>query len=415
MSFSASGDRFAAFRHSSYTRFFYARFLLSFSQQIVSVAVGWQMYDQTGSAIYLGLIGLVQFLPSLILILITGSVADRHNRRAIAAVCSLVSALCTLALLVMTMTGTFSPIPVFAVLLVFGIERAFMSPAVQSLAPNLVPPEHLSNAIAWNSSSWQLAAITGPVLGGLLYGINAHTAYVVAVVFAGLGAALLYMIPKPMQKTTGEAKSWDMILGGFRFIRAEKVVLGAISLDLFAVLLGGATALMPIFARDILTLGPWGLGLLRSAPGLGAIVMAILLAWYPLKHRAGIYMFIGVALFGLGTIVFGFSKSTELSIAALALMGAADMISVYVRESLIALWTPDQLRGRVNAVNMVFVGASNELGEFRAGTMASIFGAVPAVIIGGIGTLAVAAIWATSFPQLRKIDSLDAPQREEQA
>ncbi len=413
MSFSPTGDRFAAFRYPSYTRFFFARFLLSFSQQIVSVAVGWQMYDQTGSAIYLGLIGLVQFLPSLVLILVTGSVADRHNRRAIAAICSLISALCTLALLLMTITGTFSPLPVFAVLLVFGIERAFMSPAVQSLAPNLVPPEDLSNAIAWNSSSWQLAAITGPVLGGLLYGINPHTAYTVAVIFAALGAALLYMIPKPPQKTMGEAKSWDMILGGFRYIRAEKVVLGAISLDLFAVLLGGATALMPIFARDILTLGPWGLGLLRAAPGVGAIAMAVFLAAYPLKHSAGIAMFIGVALFGIGTIIFGFSTSTELSIAALAIMGAADMISVYVRESLIALWTPDELRGRVNAVNMVFVGASNELGEFRAGTMASIFGAVPAVIIGGIGTLAVAAIWATSFPKLRKIDTLDAPERLE--
>jgi MFS family permease len=414
MSFSPTGDRFAAFRHSSYTRFFFALFLLSFSQQIVSVAVGWQMYDQTGSAIYLGLIGLVQFLPSLVLILVTGSVADRHNRRAIAAICSLVSALCTLALLLMTIAGTFSPLPVFAVLLVFGIERAFMSPAVQSLAPNLVPPQDLSNAIAWNSSSWQLAAITGPVLGGLLYGISPHTAYTVAVVFAALGAALLYMIPKPPQKTTGEAKSWDMILGGFRFIRAEKVVLGAISLDLFAVLLGGATALMPIFARDILTLGPWGLGLLRSAPGVGAIAMAIFLAAYPLRHSAGIAMFIGVALFGIGTVVFGFSTSTELSIAALAIMGAADMISVYVRESLIALWTPDELRGRVNAVNMVFVGASNELGEFRAGTMASIFGAVPAVVIGGVGTLAVAAIWATSFSKLRKIDTLDAPERRGQ-
>ena len=414
MSFSPTGDRFAAFRHSSYTRFFFARFLLSFSQQIVSVAVGWQMYEQTGSAIYLGLIGLVQFLPSLVLILVTGSVADRHNRRAIAAICSLVSALCTLALLLMTITGTFSPLPVFAVLLVFGIERAFMSPAVQSLAPNLVPLQDLSNAIAWNSSSWQLAAITGPVLGGLLYGISPHTAYTVAVVFAALGAALLYMIPKPPQRTTGEAKSWDMILGGFRFIRAEKVVLGAISLDLFAVLLGGATALMPIFARDILTLGPWGLGLLRSAPGVGAIAMAIFLAAYPLRHSAGIAMFIGVALFGIGTVVFGFSTSTELSIAALAIMGAADMISVYVRESLIALWTPDELRGRVNAVNMVFVGASNELGEFRAGTMASIFGAVPAVVIGGVGTLAVAAIWATSFPKLRKIDTLDAPERRGQ-
>ncbi|NNU50251.1 MFS transporter [Rhizobium sp. WYCCWR 11279] len=409
MSFSPTGDRFAAFRHSSYTRFFFARFLLSFSQQIVSVAVGWQMYDQTGSAIYLGLIGLVQFLPSLLLILVTGSVADRYNRRAIAALCSLVSALCTLALLVMTLMGSFTPLPVFAVLLIFGIERAFMSPAVQSLAPNLVPEEALSNAIAWNSSSWQLAAITGPVLGGLLYGVSAPTAYTVAVIFSVLGAALLYMIPKPVQKTTGETKSWAMILGGFSFIRAEKVVLGAISLDLFAVLLGGATALMPIFARDILTLGPWGLGLLRAAPGLGAIVMAIFLAAYPLKHRAGIYMFIGVALFGVGTIIFGVSTNTEVSIAALALMGAADMVSVYVRESLIALWTPDQLRGRVNAVNMVFVGASNELGEFRAGTMAAIFGAVPAVVIGGIGTLVVAAIWASSFPKLRRIDTLDAP------
>ncbi|RXT17003.1 MFS transporter [Rhizobium leguminosarum] len=409
MSFSPTGDRFAAFRHSSYTRFFFARFLLSFSQQIVSVAVGWQMYDQTGSAIYLGLIGLVQFLPSLLLILVTGSVADRYNRRAIAALCSMVSALCTLALLVMTLMGTFTPLPVFAVLLIFGIERAFMSPAVQSLAPNLVPEEVLSNAIAWNSSSWQLAAITGPVLGGLLYGVSAPTAYTVAVIFSVLGAALLYMIPKPVQKTSGETKSWAMILGGFSFIRAEKVVLGAISLDLFAVLLGGATALMPIFARDILTLGPWGLGLLRAAPGLGAIVMAIFLAAYPLKYRAGIYMFIGVALFGVGTIIFGISTNTEVSIAALALMGAADMVSVYVRESLIALWTPDQLRGRVNAVNMVFVGASNELGEFRAGTMAAIFGAVPAVVIGGVGTLVVAAIWASSFPKLRRIDTLDAP------
>ncbi len=409
MSFAPTGDRFAAFRHSSYTRFFFARFLLSFSQQIVSVAVGWQMYDQTGKAIYLGLIGLVQFLPSLLLMLVTGSVADRYNRRAIAALCSLVSALCTLALLVMTIMGTFTPLPVFAVLLIFGIERAFMSPAVQSLAPNLVPERALSNAIAWNSSSWQLAAITGPVLGGLLYGVSATTAYSVAVIFSVLGAALLYMIPKPEQKTTGETKNWAMILGGFSFIRAERVVLGAISLDLFAVLLGGATALMPIFARDILTLGPWGLGLLRAAPGLGAIVMAIFLAAYPLKHRAGIYMFIGVALFSLGTIIFGVSTNTEVSIAALALMGAADMVSVYVRESLIALWTPDHLRGRVNAVNMVFVGASNELGEFRAGTMASIFGAVPAVVIGGIGTLAVAAIWASSFPKLRQIDTLDAP------
>lgn len=205
------------------------------------------------------------------------------------------------------------------------------------------------------------------------------------------------------------ATNWSTILAGYRFIWSEKVVLGAISLDLFAVLLGGAVALMPIFARDILTLGPWGLGLLRAAPGVGAIATAVLLATYPLRHRAGVYMFAGVAMFGVGTLIFGLSSTPWLSIVALMIMGASDMISVYVRETLIALWTPDHVRGRVNAVNMVFVGASNELGEFRAGTMASVFGAVPAVVIGGVGTLAVAIIWAIGFPQLRKIDALDAP------
>ncbi|MEZ2129880.1 MULTISPECIES: MFS transporter [unclassified Sinorhizobium] len=413
MSLHAAGDRFAAFRHVSYLLFFLARILLSFSIQIVSVSVGWQMYDHTGRAIYLGLIGLVQFLPSLLLILVTGSVADHYNRRAIAAICTLVSALCSAALLILTMTGSFSPLPVFAILLVFGIERAFMAPAIQSLAPNLVPAKDLSNAVAWNSSSWQIAAILGPVAGGLLYGVGASVAYAVAVVFAGIGAILLFMIPKPAQRMSDQTKSWASILAGFRFIASEKVVLGAISLDLFAVLLGGATALMPIFARDILTLGPWGLGLLRAAPGVGAIVMAVLLATYPLKHRAGIYMFLGVAMFGIATVLFGLSQTAWLSIAALAVMGASDMVSVYVRETLIALWTPDEVRGRVNAVNMVFVGASNELGEFRAGSMASVFGAVPAVIIGGIGTLAVSIIWASGFPQLRKIDSLDAPTRAE--
>lgn len=408
----APGHRFAAFRHVSYFRFFFARFLLSFSIQVVSVSVGWQMYDHTGSAIYLGLIGLVQFLPSLLLILVTGAVADRHNRRAIAAFCSLVSALCSAALLVLTLTGAFSPLPVFLILVVFGIERAFMAPAVQSLAPNLVPPQDLSNAIAWNSSSWQTAAILGPVAGGLLYGVSATVAYSVAVALAVVGSILMYMVPKPAQRISAQAKSWDSILAGFRFIRSEKVVLGAISLDLFAVLLGGAVALMPIFARDILTLGPWGLGLLRAAPGVGAITMAIFLASYPLRHRAGFYMFFGVALFGAATVVFGVSQTPLVSIIALAVMGAADMISVYVRETLIALWTPDEVRGRVNAVNTVFVGASNELGEFRAGTMAAVFGAVPAVIIGGIGTLAVSVIWAMTFPKLRRIDSLDAPSRD---
>ena len=409
MSLLTSTDRFAAFRHVSYTRFFFARFLVSFAAQIISVSVGWQMYDQTGSAIYLGLIGLVQFLPSLLLTLVTGSVADRYSRRHIVAICTLVGAFCALALWVMTASGAFSPLPVFFILTIMGIERAFLGPATQSLAPNLVPPEDLSNAVAWNSSSWQTAAIVGPVVGGLLYGLGPSFAYAVAAAFSILGAILIQMIAKPAQHSTGMATNWNTILAGYRFIWSEKVVLGAISLDLFAVLLGGAVALMPIFARDILTLGPWGLGLLRAAPGVGAIATAVLLATYPLRHRAGIYMFAGVAMFGVGTLLFGLSETPWLSIVALMIMGASDMISVYVRETLIALWTPDHVRGRVNAVNMVFVGASNELGEFRAGTMASLFGAVPAVVIGGVGTLAVAIIWAIGFPQLRKIDTLDAP------
>ncbi|MBT9370692.1 MFS transporter [Rhizobium sp. CSW-27] len=409
MSIPASGDRFAAFRHSSYARFFFSRFLAAFAIQIVSVSVGWQMYDVTGNALYLGLIGLFQFLPSLLLILVTGSVADRYNRRAIVAACLMLGSLCTAALLALTLTHSFSPWPVFGILLVFGVERAFMGPAVQSLAPNLVPEQDLPNAIAWNSSSWQTASILGPVAGGLLYGASAVAAYSTALLFMLGAAVLIISIPKPAQRAASKAVSWSTILAGFRFIWSEKVVLGAISLDLFAVLLGGAVALMPVFARDVLDLGPWGLGLLRSAPGIGAIVVALLLAAYPIRKHAGVAMFVGVALFGIGTVVFGLSQTAWLSIGALMLMGASDMISVYVRESLIMLWTPDEVRGRVNAVNMVFVGASNELGEFRAGTMAHLIGAVPAVVIGGFGTLAVAIIWALGFPKLRRIDNLDAP------
>lgn len=408
----AKDDRFAAFRHRSYALFFFSRFLAAFATQIISVSVGWQMYDVTGNALYLGLIGLFQFLPSLILILVTGTVADRYNRRMIVALCLGLASACAAALLLLTVTGSFSPWPVFAILIVFGIERAFMGPAVQSLAPNLVPAADLPNAVAWNSSSWQTASILGPVAGGLLYGLGPTVAYSTAFVFMLLGALLVVAIPKPQSHSAPRAVTMETILAGFRFIFAEKVVLGAISLDLFAVLLGGAVALMPIFARDVLTLGPWGLGLLRSAPGIGAIAVAVFLAAYPIRHRAGTVMFVGVALFGVATVIFGLSSTAWISIAALVMMGASDMVSVYVRETLLALWTPDEVRGRVNAVNSVFVGASNELGEFRAGTMAHAIGAVPAVIVGGIGTIAVAAVWSGMFPKLRRIDNLEAPTGE---
>lgn len=412
MSDAAAVHRFAAFRHRSYSLFFVSRFLTAFATQIVSVSVGWQMYDVTKNAFYLGLIGLFQFLPSLLLVLVTGAASDRYNRRVIMGICMLVGSFSTGLMLAMTVTGTFAPLPVFGVMLLFGLERAFMAPATQSLAPNLIPPEDLSNAVAWNSSSWQAATIIGPVAGGLLYGVSADAAYSVALALLLVSSVLTFMIPKPVQKTSREKPTWASLLAGFSFIRSEKVVLGAISLDLFAVLLGGATALMPVFARDVLTVGPWGLGLLRSAPGVGAILTALVLASFPIRHRAGLLMFIGVAIFGAGTVVFGLSTTVWLSVAALAVMGAADMISVYVRETLIALWTPDDVRGRVSAVNMVFVGASNELGEFRAGTMASLIGAVPAVVVGGFGTLAVALIWAIGFPKLRKIDNLGMPVEE---
>jgi MFS family permease len=405
-----AAHRFAAFRHVGYRRYFFSRFLAYFAVQIMSVAVGWQIYDLTRDPFALGLIGLFQFLPSLVLILVTGSVADRYNRRIIMALCMLVGTLCAAALLILTVMGLFSPWPVYAILILFGIERAFLAPAAQSLAPNLVPAEDLANAIAWNSSSWQTATIVGPVAGGLIYGLDPTVPYAVSLCFFAAASLMVFAVPKPAQRSPAGAQSWQTITAGFRYIKAEKVVRGAISLDLFAVLLGGAVALMPVFARDILVLGPWGLGLLRAAPGVGAVGMAIWLAAHPIRDRAGLHMFTGVALFGLATIVFGLSATPWISIAALVVMGAADMISVYVRETLIALWTPDELRGRVNAVNMVFVGASNELGEFRAGTMASGFGSVFAVAFGGLGTLLVSLVWAIGFPQLRKIDTLDAPE-----
>ncbi|KSV84657.1 Enterobactin exporter EntS [compost metagenome] len=404
-----ASHRFAAFRHVGYRRYFFSRFLAYFAIQIISVAVGWQIYDLTRDPFDLGLIGLFQFLPSLVLILVTGAAADRYNRRMIMGICMVISTLCATALLLLTVSGLFSPWPVYAILVVFGIERAFLAPASQSLAPNLVPPEDLPNAIAWNSTSWQTAMIVGPVAGGLIYALGAVVPYAVGVCFFLASALMVFAIPRPATRTQASAQSWETITAGFRYIKAEKVVLGAISLDLFAVLLGGAVALMPVFARDILDLGPWGLGLLRAAPGIGAVSMAVWLAAHPIRHRAGFYMFTGVALFGLGTVVFGLSATPWISIAALIVMGAADMISVYVREILITLWTPDELRGRVNAVNMVFIGASNELGEFRAGMMASGFGAVFAVVFGGMGTLLVSGLWALGFPQLRKIDTLDVP------
>lgn len=403
----AEGGR-SPFRHRAFAYYWWARFIAVFAIQIMSVAVGWQIYDHTRDAFLLGLVGLVQFLPSLILVLVTGSAADRYNRRLIMAGCIGLEGLCAMALFVLAYEHYFSVAWVFVILALLGVTRAFMSPAVQSLVVNLVPQEDFANAIAWNTSSWQIGTIVGPVAGGLLYGVSPHAAYAAAVALLAVSAGLTLLIPKPPQKTANQPASWDTLSAGFRYVWNNPVVLGAISLDLFAVLLGGATALMPVFARDILDVGPWGLGLLRAAPGIGAIAMSVYLINNPIRAHAGVIMFACVALFGAFTMVFGASTVAWLSIAALAALGAADMISVYIREVLVQLATPDAVRGRVNAVNMVFVGASNELGEFRAGTMAAIIGAVPAVVFGGLGAIVVAGLWAWWFPQLRRASKLNA-------
>ena len=404
---SPESSRWLAFQHRSFARYWVARFTSHFSIQIVSVAVGWQVYDLTRDPLDLGFVGLAQFLPSLLLVLFTGAASDRYGRRMIMGICMGGEAICAIGLLVLTLMGSPSILAIFVILVFFGVARAFFGPASQSLVANLVPPEHLANAIAWNSSAWQIGTILGPVAGGLLYGVAPEAAYGTAIVFFGIGSALIMSIPRPDQKITASRASWGTLVAGMSYIWKEKIVLGAISLDLFAVLLGGAIALMPVYARDILDLGPWGLGLLRSAPGIGAILTAIYLTTHPIRDHAGLLLFIFVALFGAFTIVFGFSEIAWLSIVALILVGASDMVSVFIRETLIQLWTPDHMRGRVNAVNMVFVGASNELGEFRAGVMASFTGAVVAVAAGGAGTVAVAGLWAKMFPELRKARHLD--------
>ena len=395
-----------AFDYPGYRLYWVARFLLVFAIQVLSVSVGWQIYDQTRDPFLLGLVGLVQFLPAPILVLVTGSVADRYNRRIIMASCMAVEAVCALALLTILHQGLTAVWPVYAVLLVFGIARAFMGPAVQSLMANLVPQTALANAIALNSSSFQVATIIGPTAGGLLYGVSSELAYVVSILFFLSAGVLTLLIPKP-EKRASQPVTTEALFAGFRYIWSQPIVLGALSLDMIAVMLGGAIALLPVFARDILDVGPWGLGALRSSVGVGALLMSLWLINNPVRDHAGLTMFAAVAVYGLAIVVFGMSTLVWLSVLALAVMGAADMVSVFIRQTLIQLKTPDDLRGRVSAVNMTFIGASNELGEFRAGTMAAGFGAVPAVVIGGVGALLTAAVWARMFPDLRNVRHLD--------
>ena len=401
--------------HRSANALYYPRFVKhvaalaahGFAAQIMVVAVSWQVYELTNNPWDLGLIGLSQFLPALCLVLVTGLVADRFNRRLILATCLGLEFIAALGFVWFTLSDQTDVRYVFGILALLGMARAFFNPASDALSPNLLSREAIPHGISLNSMNWQITTITGPVFGGLLYGLGGQVAYGVAAALLVVAIACVALIGRVEQNNHVEETTIGTLLAGFRFIKSEPIVLGAISLDLFAVLLGGAVALMPIYAKDILQVDEVGLGLLRSAPGVGAVVMAIWLSKFGIKNHAGKILFSCVAAFGVFTVVFGVSTWLPLSLFALVMMGAMDMVSVYVRETLMQLWTPDAVRGRVNAVNRVFIGASNELGEFRAGSVAALLGAKTAVVIGGAGTVAVAMLWSWMFPALREAKRLE--------
>lgn len=390
--------------YSDFRLFLAARFLVMLGMQMINVAVGWQVYELTHDPFHLGLVGLAQFLPALLLTLPGGHMADRFDRRFLLVGGMLVNLAAILGLLTLSL-GQEPPLSaILALLAVIGTGRAFLAPASQSVLPLLVPAALFSRAVAMTSTSWQVAVILGPALGGALYVLGPATVYGLAAALLALGVLSVCLLRTNLRAPAGGAEG---VLAGVRFVFKNPDILGAVSLDLFAVLLGGATALMPIYARDILLTGPLGLGFLRAAPAMGAAAMAAWLSRFPIRKAAGKQMFLAVAVFGLATIVFGLSTHFLLSMTALIVLGAADIVSVIIRQTLVQLRTPDAMRGRVSAVNMIFITSSNELGEFESGFTAALFGTVPAVVLGGVGTLCVAALWAWKFPSLRKADRLE--------
>ena len=403
----------AAFTHPNFVSYTLARFFIVVGLEMQSVAVGWQVYEITKRPLDLGYVGLAQFLPGFALFLFAGHAADLYDRRKLLMWCYGGFALCSALLLAISWRAPQSAHSIYFVLVLLGIFRCFNWPASRALLPQLVPEEHFSNAVAWSASTFQIATIAGPAIGGIAYALfrGPEGVYAIAVTVSILSAILTLRIhPRTAspEKDLAEKEpvSLRTVLAGFRFIWEKKLILGSISLDMFAVLLGGAVALLPVYARTILHTGPWGLGLLRSAPGVGAALMAIVVAHRPIRRRAGLAMLLSVAAFGVLTIVFGVSHSLIVSLVALFLLGASDMVSVIIRATLIQVATPDEMRGRVNAVDMLFIGVSNELGEFESGLTAQWFGTVLAVVLGGVGTLLVIATWAWLFPELREANQL---------
>lgn len=398
----------AAFCYPSFRFFQSARFLSVTAAEMQSVAVGWQLYELTGRPLDLGMAGLAQFLPGILLVPWTGRTADRVRRERIVRYCFFASMLCNWLLLLLGATHHVTAINLYLVLLLSGVVRAFTGPASQALVPLLVLKQHFPKAVAWGSSIFQSATILGPILGGIVYAASHSPLPVYATAACGFLLAWLlagFVRPVIVQQPSGGRGIKDL-LGGFRCVWERRVILAAMSLDLFAVLLGGAVALLPIYAKEILVVGPWGFGLLRSAPGVGAVSVAIVLASMSQLRHAGIVMLACVAGFGASTILFGLSRSFALSLLALLFVGATDMVSVIVRGTVVQLSTPDSMRGRVSSVNMLSIGASNELGQFESGVVAQWLGAVPSVVCGGIGSICIVVLWALLFPELRRIDRM---------
>jgi MFS family permease len=413
MSLLSSSSGLGVLRNRNLSFYLSARFLGTIAVQMQSVAVGWQVYQITGSLFDLGLIGLAQFAPFLLLILWAGHVADRYDRRKIIVFCMLTQLLVSALLLGFTASGSRVVWPVFAVLVLFGSARAFMMPASQAVLRNLVPDKDFGQAVALGSSTFHVAVIAGPVLGGALYVFGPTVVYLVAAALLLIAALLMASTTSAPQVRSTAPVSWHTLLEGLRFVRSRPIVLGAISLDLFAVLFGGATALLPAYAHDVLHAGPTALGWLRTAPGAGAALCSIALAFVPIRRHVGAWMFGGVAVFGVATLTLGWTSNFNIALLALFALGAGDMVSVYVRHLLVQYETPDEIRGRVSAVNAVFIGASNELGEFESGVTAGWFGLTRAILLGGAATLAVTGLWTVLFPVLSKMDRF--PHHNEEA
>jgi MFS family permease len=413
------------FAHRDFTLYLVARVTGVIATEMLSVAVAWQIYDITRKPLDLGLVGLAQFFPGVLLFLLAGHIADLFPRKRVLVGCYLGYALCAALLLHLALVGVFRVAPIYLAVTMVGVVRTFDGPVRTSLLTELVPEEVFPTAVALQSSFNKAAQMAGPVVGGLIYGVSGGPrlvylggligfamAIVAAVPMQGRVRATMPNVPPRLGLARGNrmptGRDLRTLLAGLRYIREHKIVLGAISLDLFAVLLGGAVALLPVYARDILKTGPWGLGLLRSAPGIGATIMGAVVAHRSLRKNVGVLMLWSVAIFGAATVVFGLSRNLLLSMAALLVLGASDMVSVIVRQTVVQIATPDEMRGRVSAVNMLFIGTSNQLGEFESGLTAAWFGTVPAVVLGGLGSLAVVGLWAWKFPELRKVNQLTA-------